>query len=380
MIKSNYFVFLIIICILLSISVASASDGEATLTADNNYQIKDESNQDVVHDTILKSCDEELIQNSDSDNLNTDSNGESANFTQFHDDLINSGSTFNLNRSYVYENDDVLSGEFEINNLVINGNNNIIDGANSDFIFIFSPKVDEGAGDDDFLKAHCNIVINDLTFVNFNDSIFKFERGDFTLNNVNFTNCHGMDDSLITTEKSINLTFNNCNFYSDSVYGYVVAEKSRIMIYNSNFLSYCRNSAIELNRGQLFVENSTFENCNAQHGSIINFKGDYFKIRNSKFKNSKANSTGGAIIAKYFPLQEGDSGVFFHSEDMIIDNCTFFNISSSSNGGVIHIDLDSASRHIHQSLNVSDCNFTDCSSKFGGAISVLGGFKEMSVL
>ena len=91
MIKSNYFVFLIIICILLSISVASANDGEGTLTADNNYQINDESHQDVGHDAILKSCDEELIQNSDSDNLNTGSNGESANFTQFHDDLINSG-------------------------------------------------------------------------------------------------------------------------------------------------------------------------------------------------------------------------------------------------------------------------------------------------
>ena len=160
------------------------------------------------------------------------------------------------------------------------------------------------------------------------------------------------------------MTLNRCNFYSNAVYEYLDAKGSRVMIYNSSFSGTdCLESAIEFNRGQLVVEDCSFENFNAKHGSIIKFKGDNFKIRNSKFLNSKANSTGGAILAKYFPLYEvddNDSFVYFTSEDMIIDNCTFSNVSSASNGGAIHIDLDSGSSRVPQSLNVSNCNFTDC--------------------
>lgn len=320
--KSNYFIFLIIICILLSISAVAAGGDEVALNADDNYQII-ESNQDLTYNAICKSCDEGLIQ----------SNGESANFTQFHEDIINSGGTFNLSHGYAYENDDVESGVFGIDDLVINGNNNVIDGRGSDFLFSFYPEV----------GSRCSLVINDLTFVNFNSSPLKFEKGVFTLNNVNITNCYVEDYELISTEDEIDLTLNGCNFYSNDVKGYLLAGKSRIMIYNSNFLGgVCRNSAIELNRAQLFIENSSFENCNARHGSIINFKGDCFKIRNSKFKNSWANSTGGAIIAKYFPLYEildDDSRIFIPSDDMIIDKCTFSNISSSSNEGLFILTL-----------------------------------------
>lgn len=135
-------------------------------------------------------------------------------------------------------------GIFGIDDLVINGNNNVIDGKNSIFLFSFYPEV----------ESRCSLVINDLTFVNFNSSPLKFEKGVFTLNNVNITNCYVEGYELISTGDEINLTLNNCNFYSNNVKGYLLAEKSRVMIYNSNFLGgICRNSAIELNRGQLFI-------------------------------------------------------------------------------------------------------------------------------
>ncbi len=363
--KSNYFIFLIIVCVLFALSAVSAVDGQEVLNAEDNCQL----NIDPDNGTVYESFEEETNQNSQTNNLKG-LKDESANFTHLNEEIINCEGTFNLSHSYTYENDAFESGIFEIDSLVINGNNHVIDGANSEFSFNFLPKTDP---EDTYSK----LAVNDLTFLNFHYNPLNLEGGDFTLNNVNFTNCSAERGSLILSENSINLTLNECNFYSNLANGYINAENSIIRIYNTRFSPLiCSSSVIELNRGQLFIENSSFENSNSKHGSIINYKGDRFEIKNSKFKNSQASSTGGAIIAKYFPIYEyidDESFIFLPSEDMIIENCTFSNISSSSNGGTVHIDLDSACEHIVKKLNITVCNFTDCSSKFGGAISILGG-------
>ena len=105
--------------------------------------------------------------------------------------IVSGGTTFNLSHGYSYDNDDYFSGDYEIGNLVINGNNNVIDGRNGDYCFRFAPSDD-----------HCSLIINDLTFVNFPCSPLEFEDGDFTLNNVNFTNCTTTsENSLILTER-----------------------------------------------------------------------------------------------------------------------------------------------------------------------------------
>ena len=177
------------------------------------------------------------------------------------------------------------------------------------------------------------------------------------------------------------VTIDNCNFYSNSFNNYFRGPFQRLMIFNSNFSgTNCLDSAINDNSGQLIIENSSFVNFNAVHGSIINYKGDYFSLKNSKFMNSNSDFAGGAILAKYFPLSydEGNSVVYYHSNDMLIENCTFSNLSSSSNGGAIHLDLDSGSEHILETLTVRGSNFTDCNSKFGGALSILGGCLNIS--
>lgn len=58
--KSNYFVFLIIICILSGISAVAAGDADVALNAEDNYQTNIESNQDLTYNAICESCDEEL--------------------------------------------------------------------------------------------------------------------------------------------------------------------------------------------------------------------------------------------------------------------------------------------------------------------------------
>ena len=383
-IKSNIFIFLIIVCILLSISTVSASQLQDD-DGDNDYQVYIEINQDSDLKDISESCNEDLKSNFEPNDLKEDSEEATGNFTQFHDDLINSEGEFNLSHGYTYEEGDLQeNGIFRIENLVINGNGNVIDGNASNFCFRFYPKPNaNGFGEEgaDLGKKICNLTINDLTFTNFNNAPLQFSGYQINLNNVNFTNCSSSSNPVIILTHEVNGTLNNCNFYSNSFKNYLRGPYESLIIYNSNFSGInCSNYAIEVNRGQLIVENSTFENFNSNHGSIINYKGDYFSLKNSKFMNSNSNFTGGAIIAKYFPLyyEDGDSIVYYHSNDILIETCTFTNLSSSSNGGAIHLDLDSASEHIVETLIIAGCNFTDCSSKFGGALSILGGCLNIS--
>ena len=360
---NKYLIFLIIISILFCISAVSASDNQVDL--DNT-----ELNQDLNIQEVSEVPNEDSIQSSD-DDLELDLGEEPASFNQFCQDLDNCTGEFNLNHSYKFdETDKPGQVNFNKNNFVVNGHNNILDASGSKVTFKFQFKS----------NPNSHIIINDLTFINFNDSPLASSGGQMTFNNVNFTNCSSKS-ALLNLFDYANLTLNNCNFYSNSFKNYFRTPLNIIRIYNSNF--YGNDgflSAIEVNRGQLIVENSSFENFTGREGSIINYKGDYFAIKNSKFMNSKSDLTGGAILAKYFPLYYEDEipFIYYHSGDMLIENCTFYNLSSSSNGGAIHIDLDSGSERIVETLSVVGCNFTDCSSKFGGALSILGGCLNIS--
>ena len=374
--RKTIFGVIFIVFILFSISTVSANDGPVDMLNDASDV---ELNQDLNVQTIssncydnnqnlkaqpISDCSDELQKSDDDLKL---SEGGSTSFKQLCEDLNESGGEFNLTHSYKHdESDEENTAVFYMENLVINGNNNIIDSCGSNFNFKFS--------------SEANITINDLTFTNFNKSLFVISDSKLTFNNVNFTNCSS-NLSLLSIMFPSNLTINNCNFYSNSFKNYLDGPFNKLEIYNSNFDgTNCLDSAIKENRGQLVIENSNFENFTGVHGSIINYKGDYFSIKNSKFINSNSNFTGGAIIVKYFPIayEEGDSFVYRHSNDMLIENCTFYNLSSSSNGGAIHLDLDSGSEGIKETLIVRDSIFTDCHSKFGGAISILGGYLNIS--
>lgn len=373
-IKSAIIGFLIIFCIISGFSTVSASEiqADAVGTADD-YQSNIKLNQENGFESISQNYDvEENILSDDESVLSQDE--EPLSFNQFSADLNSSGSEFNMSHDYAYdENDSSESCNFIIESLTINGNNHVLDGSGSDFKFSFYPNADEPS-------PSVNLVINDLTIKNFTTFPLDLSVYTVTLNNVNFTECSD-NVPLFGPMELFAVTVNNCNFYSDSLEGFLSFIETRLTVNNSYFSGKnMLKSAINLNRGQLIVENSIFEDFNDQHGSIINFKGDYFSIRNSKFLNSKANATGGAIIAKFFPLHKGigDEVIPYYTSDSIIENCIFSNLSSASNGGAIHLDLDSGTERVRPTLIVSDSNFTDCSSKFGGAISIIGGILNIS--
>ena len=385
-IKSKIFVFLIIISIVLSVSAVSASEIQAdTVDMDNDYQSNMELNQysdsesisDIYNyqdsdlDSNLKSNDAENIlnQQSDSTDKNTLEIEDESCFTALSQEINQSEEEIILTHNYKFnesiDNDALLTPSNTIilpidkNKLVINGNNHVIDGAGLGASFSIR---DEEA----------EIVINDLTFRNFNQTAI-ISIGNVKLNNVNFTGFLTPNMDIISNFDS-DIILDNCNFYSNEAKNIINGEYSNITVNNSHFFGNNNHGmAISTNRWQLIVHNSTFENFTYKNGAIINFKGHRFELVNSTFKNASSNLSGGAILAKYFPLENSGDLTPIPTDPILIEDCEFSNLSCSNDGGAIHIDLDSASYFIPKTMNIIGSNFTDCDAKYGGAISILGG-------
>lgn len=113
----------------------------------------------------------------------------------------------------------------------------------------------------------------------------------------------------------------------------------------------------------------------------MNFKGDYLYIKNSTFRNLHADLTGGAILGKLFtvPLDPKNPSLGARQfKEWIIENCEFMNVSSIHDGGAIYFDLDSGTGGKTTTLHISNCDFADISSGYGGVIATQGGILDIS--
>lgn len=347
--KSKLFVILIMICMLFAVAGVSASDNStAIVNADDNYKLDDD----------LKAV----------DSGNSDTLGDTGNYKSFKDltnEIKNCNGTLNIDHDYKhYANETQTSASFSIPHLRINGNGHVLDGANLRYIFMF-----ELASEDE--ENMTNVEINNLTFKNFNEQALFFISCKVALNDVKFIDCKSKGDIIFST--SSDMTLNNVVFNSSINGTCVNSLDSKMRINNSYFRGqYDVCKAVSQDRGQLTIENTIFENFNSKQGAILSFKGSTFSIRNSKFLNSRAAFNGGAIIAKFFPVGKSNGTGYITPERMLIENCVFSNLTSTGDGGVIFIDLDSASQKVAQSLNIINSDFTDCTSRFGGVIAIQG--------
>ncbi|WP_297828154.1 lectin like domain-containing protein [uncultured Methanobrevibacter sp.] len=387
--NSRHIIFLLIICILFSITAVSASDNQAIDVDNGLSQSIDGMSADVDNGLSQSidgmSADEDVDQDSglSEDNLceieinekNVDDlidDGENYHtFTELNQSISESGDELYLTHDYRYDENldkDTFLNEYGMlrfsvdkGEFVINGNNHVIDGAGIGPTF-------------DFENEEGNIVINDLTFKNFKKTAL-ITYGKITLNNVNFTGCSEEEDGIIYVS-SADLTVNGCSFYSNNASILISAYKSNVTVNNSIFSGNNNyGQAISASRWQLIIHNSIFENFSFNNGAMIDFKGHRFEMVNSSFINAHSDLSGGVILAKYFPAEITIAGEkqYLPSDPILIDNCKFENVSCANDGGAIHIDLDSGAQHIQKTMNIVGSNFTNCSSKYGGAISVLGG-------
>lgn len=344
-------------------------------------------------------------------------NYENNSINNLFDDMMNNNGTFNMEKDYEYHNNDsvlIVGG----GDLIINGNGHKIDGLNnisgllldnngSEGRIVVNNLTIENVNGSALSSTSCELVVNNLTIVNNDDNedaiLSIIESDNVTLNNVIVKDNVGKGEAVINILESNNVTLNNvviednvgngdciahlamcgnitlsnCSFQSNSNASSLVEEYSNVTINNSSFLDKNDSSSdIIQNRGSLKIENCSFDGRNSDYGGILNFKGDFLSVRNSNFSNSGASLTGGAIVAKYFPKIIGNESV--PSDAMIIENCSFTDLSSKSNGGAVYMDLDSGSNGIPQTLNVVNSSFTNCNSKFGGAIVNTGGTLNIS--
>ena len=238
MIKSKYLVFILIICILFSVATVSANDNQTVVL-----------NQDAISN-------EGMGVNDDVNRIEITNKS----YDDFYDDIKDCNDTFEIKNNYVYgESDNNKKLEFNRSNLVINGNNHVIDGFKSARGFVFK-------------NIKVNVTINDLTFTNCNLAIV-IDSGNLTLNNVNFTgNLNlGSPTGIVSFENNGYLILNNCNFNSNINSTLISIMWGDVAIYNSHFYNTVGDvdGIIIVNRKSLVIENSTFENLSSKYGGVI---------------------------------------------------------------------------------------------------------------
>ena len=225
----------------------------------------------------------------------------------------------------------------------------IINGTNMKGIFTILPGYD--------------VTITDLTMCNGytvrGGAAINCE-GNLTVNNCNFEYNQASIGGAICTQCGSFLTINNCNFTrNNATFGGAIDNTGTLTVTGSNFTNntstanngYCDGGAIN-SSGNLTVNNSNFDYNNAAYGGAIAIgNGCILIVNNSDFKDNTLQSPGGVggaiFIDKYC--------------NSTITNCKFINNCKNvfeggaiSNGGF---------------LNVINCQFTNNTASFGGAIA-----------
>ncbi|WP_458455044.1 C1 family peptidase [Methanobrevibacter sp.] len=319
-IKSGFIAILIILCIFLTLTCVSANDNQTEILTDSgSYQ----------------------------------------SFSELNRSISESGDEINLTSNYMFDNS---QGDKAIlinkTKFVINGNDHVIDGNNNVTLFNY---------------ANGEVIFNNLTLMNGKDGFLNGGHASFTFNNVKFISKTNASSFFVMVFYS-NITFNNCSFSSFTEnFGDMAAVNSNVRIENSIFskIGAGEGTQIYVDRGALTVINTTFINSSSYFGGAINYKGHSLTIKRSKFLNSHVTQTGGAILAKFFPNEK--NGTYIPPNDMIVEDCIFYNASAKHNGGAIYVDVDSGSNDLVQTVDIFNCTFINCSSEFGGALVHMGG-------
>ena len=108
------------------------------------------------------------------------------------------------------------------------------------------------------------------------------------------------------------------------------------------------------------VNNTIFTNMSSKYATAIYSEKNKLTVLNSKFINLFANATAGAIGCKGTDL-------------VIIQGCSFINVTSSKNAGAVYADINAVNLSYNSIVTIANSLFEKCSSNFGGAYIQLGG-------
>ena len=258
--------------------------------------------------------------------------------------VLNQDFTFNATHDSPYVNGIGIHR----NNLIIDGNNHIINGSSLARMFNVTGK---------------NVTFKNIVFVSGNS-----DNGGalhITGSDVRIINCTFIDNkaavdggavyirapnaTVINSRFINNAAIYNAGLYMNSIGGKLIG-------------SYFRNNIANISAGAVGwakKENGLIDNCtfisNSAHneggGAIFWNQGLNGKIINSKFEDNYANFNGSAIFWSF-----GNNG--------IISNCSFKNNNASVSGGAMILK--------GENITIEDCEFMNNSAVYGGALFVLG--------
>ena len=290
----------------------------------------------------------------DSDVMSVD---EPKSFTDLSNDISDNPFVFDVNSDYAFNNqtDKNFTEGIKVisqpdGQYTINGNNHVIDAKNQAGIFNF---------------INGTVYINNLKLVNGNMSAIVLGNCKLHTYNVTFENNHDSSEGgavFVYGSEYYSSHDKFINNYGNRGAAIFSSSSPKIEIDNSTFS--CNKTLvwglIYGEESDITVKNTIFTNMSSRYATAIYSDKSRLTVLNSKFINLFANATAGAIGGK-----EADS--------IVIDGCSFINVTSSKNAGAIYLDMISDNKYSGNPVTVSNSLFENCSSDFGGAVLQLGG-------
>ena len=363
----NNFKFLIVLAILLAgcICVGSTFAADSSIDVTDVSSVDDTQNIEIAHD--------------DSSQKDVEINNLQADEDPFY--LLNSRIINKFNLGY---KNYTLGGNYKhfINDIdVINITNHsvVIDGAGHTI------NADGRSGV--FHISGNGVTIKNINFINCDDCAIYWEGRGANLINCTFTNSYSDNNggAVYLAESYGNV--NGCNFINSSSGGYggaiylggnsltsitsitncnfinsfslngggAIGGNDRVNISGCNFTSCIASwsgGAIYFVYTMINFSDCNFVNCSSMVGGAIYLNYTTGEIIGCNFTNSSSVITAGAI---YWNTTDG----WIISDGKVI-GCNFINSSSGGYGGAIYLTGANAS--------VSDCNFTNSNSTYGGVI------------
>ena len=311
----------------------------------------------AVSSQDVNQTDELTVDSSDGIEIISDSENT---FTDLNKD-ISDGNIINLTKDYNFDKNtdkNYINGISITKDLTINGNNHVIDGSGQSRIFTITSG---------------NVIINNLIIKNANNSAIFIKNAALTTNDVTFENNVGGDDGGAIHAEKVNYTSVNDKFINNFATKYGAAifikDNSTLIIDRDIFKSdkHLYWGLIEIRKSKMTIANTNFSNMTSQYTNAIHAEETEGIIKNCNFANLYANITAGSL------------GIKDIINEIIIDNCTFRNVSSRKNAGAIFSDIGGEnSMDFNGSCIISNSQFINCSSEFGGALIQLNGALKIS--
>ena len=276
-------------------------------------------------------------------------------FKDLNDSIVSTTKEVNLTKDYKFDknSDYNFSRGIRIDNknLIINGNYHVIDALNMTRIFNINSS---------------NVTINNLILKNSNISSLMVNNSNIITNNVTFINEIDNDNAAAVISYTSNYTSFNDKYIDNNFVRYrsgasiVLVSNSKLTLTNGTFKNkhHISKALISASESNVKVFNTTFTNISSQYSPALYLEKSGGYIKNTQFTNLKANITAGAI------------GIRNLDDQIIFDNCTFYNVSSRNNGGAIFADI---ADNDDGEVTIVNSLFDSCSSEIGGAYVQLEG-------